>query len=388
MKRSKIYFAYVKPLSFSGQSAASEMLIGGLSARGWQCIRIPIYPLDRSIQNKVIQALQFGWRIIRTWLGLFLLIFKSSAILHLNLGQSLESFIRVSLPFICLKILRRDLSVITSLHGSVFMQWGRSSLVAKIFLWYLRQSHAVTVLGDQQRQKLIELGIEPDVIHVVPNTCELEIEADEEVQSKQLGQKTVRLLHLSLLIESKGYPEYLDALEILSKGPELPCDIEAVLCGPMSFTAYCQRFTNEPIKEKWIHSKIDGINSRSSGVNVKWIRGAKGEEKAKLFRDAQIFVFPSQFPVEAQPLVLLEAMASGCALITSMVGEIPSTVNTSAAILESNPSAENIAEHIKQLLRDPERRIELGLGGVRSMREKYTVDSHLDHWEQLLGKVI
>jgi glycosyltransferase involved in cell wall biosynthesis len=143
------------------------------------------------------------------------------------------------------------------------------------------------------------------------------------------------------------------------------------------------------VKEEWIESKINSICERKgSRVSVKWICGAHGEEKAELFRNAQIFVFPSTFPVEAQPLVLLEAMASGCALITSTVGEIPSTVDESVAILEENPTAEVLAQDIRKLLESPAERVRLGLGGVARMREKYSVSVHIDNWERVIRDIL
>lgn len=389
MKSKSISFAYVQPLSFSGQSAASEMLIAGLAARGWECRRIPIYPLDRAIVNPVLRYARFVINMMRTWLGLLRLSFGGASILHLNLGQSLASFLRVGFPFLCLKLIRRKLKVITSLHGSIFMEWERSAPVAKVFLLYLRQSHAITVLGQKQREKLIEMGVDSKKIYIVPNTCELDLEAEVKVEAKLSNQGKVNLLHLSLLIESKGYPVFLEALELLSQDPDLPCDVEAVLCGPMAFTAYCRHFINEAAKEEWIESKVRSTCDRNnSRVNVTWIRGANGEEKAQLFRDAQIFVFPSTFPVEAQPLVLLEAMASGCALITSTVGEIPSTVDESVAILEDQPTAEALAQDIRRLLGSPVERVRLGLGGVKRMREKYSVSAHLDNWERVIGDIL
>lgn len=389
MKPKSISFAYVQPLSFSGQSAASEMLIAGLEARGWESRRMPIYPLDRAIVNPVLRYARFVLYMMRTWVGLLGMSFGGASILHLNLGQSLASFLRVGFPFLCLKLMRRKLKVITSLHGSVFMEWERTAPVAKVFLWYLRQSHAITVLGQKQREKLIKMGVDSKRIYIVPNTCDLDLEAEAKVEAKLSNQDKVSLLHLSLLIESKGYPEFLEALELLSQDPDLPCEVEAVLCGPMAFTACCRRFTNEVTKEEWIESKIRSICDRKdSRVNVRWIRGAHGEEKEQLFRDAQVFVFPSTFPVEAQPLVLLEAMASGCALITSTVGEIPSTLDESVAILEDRPTAEILAQDIKKLMDSPAERVRLGLGGVKRMREKYSVSAHLDNWERVIGDIL
>jgi glycosyltransferase involved in cell wall biosynthesis len=62
--------------------------------------------------------------------------------------------------------------------------------------------------------------------------------------------------------------------------------------------------------------------NQSGRIQLEWIRGARGAEKQALFEQAQIFVLPTQYPVEAQPLAVLEAMAHGCAIVTTDVGEL------------------------------------------------------------------
>ncbi|MDC0301376.1 glycosyltransferase family 4 protein [Akkermansiaceae bacterium] len=320
----------------------------------------------------------------RTWASFLGLIFKRNAILHLNLGQSLASFARVGLPFALLRLIRPELKVVTSLHGSIFMEWHKGSLVTRIFLGYLAASQAITVLGESQRRKLLELGVPEAKIKVIQNTCEVELTLDASVRKKHQNDSIIRLLYLSLLIESKGYPEFLEALEYLANMP-LTFRIEAVLCGPMSFTNYCRRFDDEKSKKFWIHEKLSAINKRGdSRVRVEWIRGAAGADKQALFDQAEIFVFPTQFPVEAQPLVLLEAMASGCAIITTDVGEIPSTVDASIATIETDPTAKNLAEHIVALAESPEERLKRGLSGLHRMRDEYSVAKHLERWQRLL----
>lgn len=380
----KIYFIYIKPLSFSGQSAATDLIIEKLGERGWDCRRVPIYSLDRGLRNQLLRYGMFGLRLLGSWLHIFSLVFSRRPVVNLNLGQSMGSFIRVGVPYFITRIIRADMRVVVSLHGSVFMGWEKGSLLNRAFMLFLKSAQYTTVLGVKQQARLVELGLPEDRTRVVPNTCELDLMDESSVKSKQNADSPVKLLHLSLLIESKGYPLYLEALELLAhERPPMP--IEAILCGPLSYTAYCKRFTNDADKSSWIEEKLDAINRRSAGmVKVKWIRGAQGVDKAQLFRDAQIFVFPSQFPVEAQPLVLLEAMASGCALITSTVGEIPSTVNSSCACLLESVTADEVAQAIRDLVGDGQRRVTMASAGLSRLRGPFSPETYGDTWEALL----
>ena len=84
--------------------------------------------------------------------------------------------------------------------------------------------------------------------------------------------------------------------------------------------------SSEQEARSWIEGIAAQINSYEK-ITVSWKEGALGGEKLDLFRGSTSFAFPSQHKVEARPPVLLKAMASGCAIITSTVEEIPSTVS-------------------------------------------------------------
>ncbi len=383
----RVYFAYVQPISFSGQSAASDLIIEKLAERDWDCRRLPIYPLDRSIANRFARYAYFIFQQFKTWRLFLGLACARKPVLHLNLGQSMASFVRIGMPYFLVRGLRRGMRVVVSLHGSIFMQWERDSRETRVFRWFLNSAALTTVLGDKQKAKLVQLGIPESKIKVVPNTCELDIMDDEAVSRKHRADGPVRILHLSLLIESKGYPEFLEALEKLASQP-LPQPLDAVLCGPLSYSAHCTRFTNDADKQRWIEDKITAINAvPNTRVTVRWIPGARGEEKQRLFKDAQVFVFPSLFPVEAQPLVLLEALASGCSLITSTVGEIPSTVNPDCACLLEEVSTDSVASAMESLAADAPRRERLALNGVERMRGPFSARAYADTWETIFNEL-
>jgi hypothetical protein len=347
----------------------------------WDLKLIGFEPLDRS-RNTLIAISVFAFELFHAWLNIFLLIFQREPIVYFNHGQSIPSFIRMGLPHLILKKVKPSARIITSLHGNVFMGWDNSSKELKLFKHILHASNIITVLGDNQLNKIVALGIDRENIRVVKNTIALDI-----VDEKKLplpDKSPIKILHLSLLIESKGYPEYLEALEILSKNDVIDTPLEAIICGPLSFTAYCRRFTTPEKKNKWIDEKVDRINSGGL-VKIQRINGAFGEEKQQLFSEADIFVFPSKFPVEAQPLVLLEAMSSGCAIITSSVGEIPSTVDLSCAIVLSDPDKVKIADSIKILVNDSEMRLKMQSQSVKRAKEYFSVERYVKDWEEIFS---
>lgn len=386
MKR-QVNFAFFKPLSYSGQSAASELIVDELKKRGWDCSIIPVYPLERGAKKRLESYFVFAIKQFITMRRFLRILGQKQPILHLNLGQSVGSFIRFGIPYFPLSVLKPSMRVVVSLHGSVFMQWRKTEYIARVFLVFLDRAKLVTVLGVKQKKHLIELGVRSDKIIVLPNTCNLDIASSAEIVKKHAAPQKVVLLHLSLLIESKGFPLYLEALERLAL-KDLKKPVEAILCGPMAVTSYCSVMETSEKKEKWVLEKIDSINEKGRGrVSVKWIRGAAGKEKQRLFEKTHIFVFPSKFPVEAQPLVLLEAMASGCAIIASDVGEIPSTLSSVNATILDKLSADTLLGEMEKLIHSDSHRLHMAVSGREAMCSTYSIHHHVDRWEDIFIKM-
>ena len=67
------------------------------------------------------------------------------------------------------------------------------------------------------------------------------------------------------------------------------------------------------------------------GDKVLFMGYVSGGKKKKVFCDADILILPSYG--EGMPIVIMEAMASGCAVISTKVGAIPEVINRESGIL-------------------------------------------------------
>lgn len=381
----RIWFAFADSPGFSGQKAATEVLISGLEGRGMICRRLPLPVRARGDSTEIVEVIRYSKALISAWARALLLILRRGWWLHLNIGQTRTAFLRDSIPLFAGRFGLRRSHVIISLHGSVFMHWSPGSLNACAFAFLLRQAGTVTVLGSRQREHLIELGVPRTAIVVVPNTCEFLPMESAEIEKKLTldSERPVRVLHLSSLIATKGYPEYIEALLLLSRRPGP--SIQAVLCGPLVASAFADRFSTSFEAESWIENKIATINAAGSRVTVEWVRGARGEPKAGLYRAADIFVMPTSYQVEAQPLVLLEAMATACAIVTTRIGEIDSILNEDTAVFLTHPTALCVADALECLIQKPTKRVELARAGYERFRNEYQLSRHLDQWERIFG---
>ena len=379
-----VYFCFADPAGFSGQKAATELVMKGLGARGWVCRRLPQPVLDRT-GGRGLATLFYLFDLCGAWIRCIGLLAARGSWLCVNLGQTRSSFLRDAIP---LWLGRAGLGrgrVIVSLHGSLFMHWQLDSFDARALRLLLDHGGRITVLGEQQRRRLVSLGIAESRVQVVVNSCDLEPIAAREAAAKfqPTGDTPVRCLHLSSLIDSKGFPEYLEALRQLAAWPGPR--VEAVLCGRVVINEFSDRFPDVAAAEAWIDQQVAVIN-RSARVHVHWVKGATGKPKADLFRAADVFVLPTRYAVEAQPLVLLEAMASGCAIITTKIGEIPTILDEKSAVLLDKPGVDDLAKALQALVASAADRARLARAAHDRFLHCYQLEKHVDVWERLLDR--
>lgn len=378
-----IWFCFADPKGFSGQKAATELVIAGLTRRGWRCRRLPQPVLERQTGGRGALP-RYLAHLLGAWLRSLRLILGRGDGLCVNIGQTRTAFVRDAIPLLAGSLgLGRERILIT-LNSGLFMSWTAGSLDARVFQFLLGRAGTVTVNGERQRQRLIELGLERERLVIVVNTCTLEPIGVPDLARKQaLAGSTgrpVRLLHLSSLIDTKGFPEYLEALLALSR--EEGGSIEATLCGPLVASDFSSRFPRIDDAAAWIEAQIRAINA-STRVKATWIKGATGDAKQALFRDADIFVLPTRYAVEAQPLVLLEAMASGCAIVTTTAGEITTVLDAQSAVLLDSATSDMLLAALRSLIGDRNARNRLSTAAHGRYVSRYGIERHLDHWEGL-----
>lgn len=380
-----VYFCYARPAGFSGQKEATEMIMRGLTARGWICRALPQPVLDRDAGGG-LTLLRFAGGLLLAWARALRLLFAGDASLAVNLGLTPAAFVRDAVPLLLGRLALGRERVVISLHGSLFMGWAAGSPRARAFVFLLRQAGLTTVLGENQCRKLVALGLPPERIAVVINSCALPPLAEAALHAKWTSagpdRRPLRLLHLGSLIATKGFPEYLEALAQLAtrEGPA----VAAVLCGKVAASEFQDRFPDSATAGHWIEDRVARLN-RSRRVTVRWVRGAVGAEKEALFREADVFVLPTRYAVEAQPLVLLEAMAAGCAIVTTRVGEIPTILDESSAIFLGAGSVAELAAVLEERLRQPATLETYARAAHRRFVEHYTLERHLDAWEARLA---
>ncbi len=382
----RISFFYGSGSGFSGQRFALELLIKGLRQRGWhvQIVNTPLLNRVAEHSGAGIYASRLGLalHLLIAWMKGLRLAF-GPGIMIVGLGQTKFALIRDGFPLLFKRIFVRSGRAIIALNGNLLMHWDYHSLEAKFLRSLAQAAGYITVVGPNQKTQLIALGIPAEKVAVIDNTCLLSSITTQECKDKQTltDQQPLNILYLSSLIESKGYPEFVETIGKLATRASFP--VEATLCGKITLAEADSQFITFKVARDWIEERIAQIN-KSSFVRLHWINGATGAAKEKLFREAHIFILPSQYKIEAQPIAILEALSSGCAVITTKVGEIPTTVSDQTALLLDIVTPETIAEAILNLQHNPDKRQQLALDGLKLYEKRFAYSNHIDRWEKLL----
>jgi len=376
MFKTEVTFFYPHGSTLTGQELASRQIVELLADKNcrFRTVKLPVF--DRSRRWSIVYLFCFFKQIAYVWWRFFALPVNRPAVVYLNLGQSFKALVCDGSPFLLCSFVKPSVKCVISLHGHFFCTWRVHDLKLRLFVQILRRANLITVLGPAQRQRLVELGIRAEHVYIVNNTCECAIQPAKASAKKN---RSLNLLYLSNLIEAKGYKDYLLALLHISRVAYCPAHIHAVLCGKLITTSLDGRNVNSN-DEAWIRQTIETINE-SYFIDAVWAQDAYGPDKAALFSSTDIFVYPSR--VDAQPIVLIEAMASTCAIIASDVGEIPTMLDGNAGLVLRNCTPELVAESILDLINNRSKLDELKHAALIRYESKFSRAAYKAVWQDI-----
>ena len=165
----------------------------------------------------------------------------------------------------------------------------------------------------------------------------------------------IQLLFLSNMISSKGIFVLLEACHLL-KSENI--DFECNFAGPWY-----------QVKKEDFNAVVNEYNLEK---NVKYLGAAYGADKEKIFKSTDIFVFPTFYPDECFPLVLLEAMSYGLPCITTNVAAIPEIITDEKEGLIIPPRDPlSLVQAIKKLITDSTLRDSIGKNAYEKYKERY-----------------
>lgn len=178
------------------------------------------------------------------------------------------------------------------------------------------------------------------------------------------------VLFLSNLMPGKGHDDFLSvAAMCLDSG----INAEFVLAGAAS-----------PSVAAEVNTRI----ARSGWASKIVYKGAVGaKEKWDLLSCARAFVFPSTYPYEASPLVLLEAAACGLPIAAYPTGALaPRLAAADAAYVVDPGNRERLAGAIRDIFESPGLGERLGAKAQAVFSESFSYSAYTKSWSRILAR--
>lgn len=219
---------------------------------------------------------------------------------HVNMAERLSLFRKSAVIVMCRAL---GLPVVLHLHAAQLHHFYRAlpRPLQALTRWVFSLPASCVVLGNAARRFVVdELGVSEDRVEIVING----VPEPTEARRKPLAGGVQHILFVGNLSERKGVSDLLQALALPGFDRTR---LEVVIAGGGDVEAYQAK-------------------ARQLGVDsfVQFAGWSDQRQVAQLMARADILVLPSYD--EGLPLVILEALANGVAVVCSPVGEIPSVL--------------------------------------------------------------
>jgi glycosyltransferase involved in cell wall biosynthesis len=364
----RILFCAPLPPPTTGQSLACALLIKSLIKNS----EVQIVNLSKPTFRQGINSLKRVNEIFK----IFFKVDQKKAlsnILYFTVSESIAGNLKDLVIYaICWRQLDR---MVIHLHGGAGMRVIMSSkhpLLRALNSFFLKRLGAVIVLGDRLRS-IYEGMVPPSRLHAVPNFSEDEFFVPPKVIDEKFASvEPLRLLFLSNLLPGKGHMELLVALSQLA--PEVCQRLHVDFAGGFESTEDEARFRKQAKAIKHMQINVHGI--------------VHGEHKRDLLRKAHLFCLPTYYPYEGQPISILEAYASGCAVMTTDHSGIFDTFTPGVNGIEVKPrSPDSIAQAIEHALANTHELCGYAKHNLQQAQQKYRASTHVEALEKIIFSV-
>lgn len=254
--------------------------------------------------------------------------------------------------------------VVVTVHvGAVDTVFNRIKLFESSLLKIMNTNLAKSVFLSQEMQEdFIALGIDKqrtEVLYNPHNMLPME-------NAEKLGRTAnLHLLFVGALHREKGILELLEALCHLKN-----IDFHIDICGLNT--------------DDYIRDDLDRYKE-CLGSKVTFHGYVQGSKKTALFERADVLLLPSYH--EGMPLVVLEALASSCAIVSTRVGTTPEILTEDNVLWVDVKSSKDIEEAVKKLNSDRGYMEKMKAMNLK-LSEKFSVGKHIEELCRIYDDVL
>lgn len=252
-------------------------------------------------------------------------------------------------------------------HITITIHVGSMHTVYNRIGWFKKKSISllnkyvdkVILLSKEMRNDFIHAGLDEGRTVVLYNFYRFvstDITTFEE-------KKPLQLLYVGAIHREKGITELLRALLEM---PDLNYHLNV-----------CGKLTDKSIKNEVEQMK------QLLGCKVSFLGYVTGEAKTKLFHDSDMLILPSYH--EGLPLVIMEALGSGCAIMATPVGAIPEVLQDENCLWIDVASVETIKNHLKSLTENKLTAMKIA---NKKLGQAFTFQEHVKALAEIYNKEI
>lgn len=291
---------------------------------------------------------------------------ESDAGVHVSISQGTWGLVRDAVLVAVVRLSRRRLYV--QLHGAGLADFYASS--SRPLRWLIRavlaQAHQAWALTPQLRAQFDGL-VPPQRVCCVPNVVD---DPSRAARKAPRNGSDFRILYLSNLLPEKGCFDVVRAVRRLgarSRGWE----VRIVGSGAADV-------------ERSLHGEITALPADCADVRM--LGQQAGEAKRREYEWADVFVYPTQYPPEGQPLVLLEALGAGLPVVSTRWAAIPETILDGEVGILVDPGDEDaLARALVRLAHNPELRARLAGAARLRYQTEFRPERLVRDLETVLG---
>lgn len=311
------------PQPIDGCSYANEILLKNLAAR--HAAYSFVNTNTKTVSGK--QGKKFSVRKAFSFVRTYGEIYKvfTCSVVYTTPGQTFFGVCKYAPFFVLCRLLRKP--YVIHLHGGYMgrMYDELSGIKKKVFGFLVSGAAAGIVLSKSLRFNFEKL-LPPGKIYIVENFVDSGLAARPLTKN----HRQLRILYLSNLIREKGILELLDALILLK---QKKTDFHVTVAGVL----------DEDLKNE-VNGRFQVLAGQMEYAGV-----VTGDKKAAVLGEANVFVLPTYYEMEGQPISLLEAMAAGNIIVTTAHAGIPDIVSEANGFFVKEKSPEEIASCLQNI---------------------------------------
>lgn len=246
----------------------------------------------------------------------------------------------------------------------------RSIFLGVLFrIVYKRDNIRLGVLSAFHKEQLVKMGITSDRIHVMTTMYEGGAGQEGNLIAGREHNR-INLLFISRLLRSKGVYIAVEVAERMAKDGRNDFLLTILGDGPE-------------------YEGVEAfIRSRKLGNVVKLKGYLTGQEKQRVLDQSDIFLFPTYYG-EGCPIVLLEAMGAGLAVVSTPVAAIPEIVQDGEnGFLIASRDLEDFSRAVVRLLEDKDLRERIQRANREKALRNYEARTVTKNFESLYSFLI